>query len=220
MPIAATCEARDTLGVAAINTPIDQTTARPAAFRRPLSEVVRWMCAAYLKLSGWNVYGNFPALDKAVLVAAPHTSNWDGINMLATAGFYRVKLKWMGKKSLTTGPFGGLIKWLGCVPIDRSAANDVVRAMTEAFASAPRMILAIPPEGTRSARREWKTGFYHIAHAANVPLILSVLDYGAKTIRLAAVIRPSGDYNADLKIIQSYYANARGKHADKFTLTR
>ena len=178
------------------------------------------MCAAYLKLSGWNVYGNVPALDKAVLVAAPHTSNWDGINMLATAGFYRVKLKWMGKKSLTTGPFGGLIKWLGCVPIDRSAANDVVRAMTEAFASAPRMILAIPPEGTRSARREWKTGFYHIAHAANVPLILSVLDYGAKTIRLAAVIRPSGDYNADLKIIQSYYANARGKHADKFTLTR
>jgi hypothetical protein len=82
------------------------------------------------------------------------------------------------------------------------------------------MILAIPPEGTRSARREWKTGFYHIAHAANVPLILSVLDYGAKTIRLAAVISPSGDYNADLKIIQSYYANARGKHADQFTLTR
>ena len=92
--------------------------------------------------------------------------------------------------------------------------------MAEAFAATQRMILAIPPEGTRSAAREWKTGFYHIARAANVPLILSVLDYGAKTISLAAIVTPSGDYEADLKIIQSYYATARGKHADKFALTR
>ncbi|MFN3463109.1 MAG: 1-acyl-sn-glycerol-3-phosphate acyltransferase [Terricaulis sp.] len=164
--------------------------------------------------------GDWPALDKAVLVAAPHTSNWDGVNMLATAGFYRVKLRWMGKKSLTQGPFGWLIKWLGCVPIDRSGANDVVRAMADAFAAAPRLILAIPPEGTRSPTREWKTGFYHIARAANVPLILSVLDYSTKTASLAAIVMPSGDYEADLRVIQSYYANATGKHADKFTITR
>ncbi|MCX7359837.1 MAG: 1-acyl-sn-glycerol-3-phosphate acyltransferase [Alphaproteobacteria bacterium] len=200
--------------------PIDQTTARPARARNVLADITRIFCATYLQLAGWKVRGDFPALDKAVLVAAPHTSNWDGINMLATAGYYRVKLRWMGKKSLTTGPFGGLIKWLGCVPIDRSAANDVVRVMAEAFAATPRMILAIPPEGTRSATREWKTGFYHIARAANVPLILSVLDHGAKTISLAAIISPSGDYDADLKIIQGYYANARGKHADKFALKR
>ncbi|MBC7782891.1 MAG: 1-acyl-sn-glycerol-3-phosphate acyltransferase [Burkholderiales bacterium] len=198
--------------------PIDQTSARPAPARGIGSGIVRTISAAYLNLAGWKVRGDFPALDKAVLIAAPHTSNWDGINMLATAGFYRVKLRWMGKKSLTTGPFGGIIKWLGCVPIDRSAANDVVRAMAEAFAAEPRMILAIPPEGTRSATREWRTGFYHIARAANVPLILSVLDYGAKTVSLAAVIAPSGDYDADLAMIQSYYANARGKHAGKFAL--
>lgn len=202
-----------------IDRPIAQTTARPAPARGLMSNVVRWTSGAYLALAGWKVRGDFPALEKAVLVAAPHTSNWDGLNMLATAGFYRVKLRWMGKKSLTTGPFGGLIKWLGCVPIDRSAANDVVRAMADAFAAAPRMILAIPPEGTRSATREWKTGFYHIARAANVPLILSVLDYGAKTVSLAAVVTPSGDYDADLRVIQSYYATAQGKHADKFKIT-
>lgn len=106
------------------------------------------------------------------------------------------------------------------MPIDRSAANDVVRVMADAFAATPRMILAIPPEGTRSATREWKTGFYHIARTTNVPLILSVLDYGTKTISLAAIITPSGDYDPDLAIIQSYYANARGKHADKFALKR
>lgn len=201
-----------------IVTPIDQASARPARTNSALDTLTRFVCATYLQLSGWKVRGDFPALDKAVLIAAPHTSNWDGINMLATAGYYRVKLKWMGKKSLTAGPFGGIIKWLGCVPIDRSAANDVVRVMADAFAATPRMILAIPPEGTRSATREWKTGFYHIARAANVPLILSVLDYGTKTISLAAIITPSGDYDADFGIIQSYYANARGKHADKFKL--
>ena len=205
---------------ARIDTSIDQTSARPAPADGPGPEIVRFICGIYLALAGWKLRGDFPALDKAVLVAAPHTSNWDGLNMLATAGYYRVKLRWMGKKSLTTGPFGGVIKWLGCVPIDRSAANDVVRVMTDAFAAAPKMILAIPPEGTRSATREWKTGFYHIARAANVPLILSVLDYGAKTVSLAAVISPSGDYDADLRVIQSYYATATGKHADKFKIRR
>lgn len=203
-----------------IDMPIDQATARPARATGLLAAVTRAVCTSYLQLAGWKVRGDWPSLDKAVLVAAPHTSNWDGINMLATAGFYRVKLRWMGKKSLTQGPFGGLIKWLGCVPIDRSAANDVVRSMAEAFAATQQMILAIPPEGTRSSVREWKTGFYHIARAAKVPLILSVLDYGTKTVSLAAVVHPSGDYDADLAIIQSYYANAAGKRRNQFAITR
>lgn len=202
--------------ISAINIPINQATARPAPSTGWLADLARLICAAYLRLTGWRVCGDWPDLGKAVLVAAPHTSNWDGVNMLATAGFYRVKLRWMGKKSLTQGPFGWLIKWLGCVPIDRSAANDVVRAMADAFAAEERMILAVPPEGTRSAVREWKTGFYHIARAAGVPLILSVLDYGSKTVRLAAVITPSGNYEADLPIIQSHYANAVGRHPEKF----
>lgn len=203
-----------------IDAPIDQASAKPARTRSIVSDVVRFVCATYLQIAGWKVRGDFPGVEKAVLVAAPHTSNWDGINMLATAGFYRVKLRWMGKKSLTTGPFGGVIKWLGCVPIDRSAANDVVQAMADAFAREERMILAIPPEGTRSAVREWKTGFYHIARAANVPLILSVLDYGTQTISLSATVTPSGDYAADLAVIQSYYAKAQGKKRDQFAITR
>jgi 1-acyl-sn-glycerol-3-phosphate acyltransferase len=178
--------------------------------------MVRWTSAAYLKLGGWKVSGDWPALDKAVLVAAPHTSNWDGINMLAAAGYYRVKLRWMGKASLTRGPFGWLIKALGCVPIDRSQSNDVVKAMTEAFAASPHMLLAIPPEGTRSAVQEWKSGFYHIAVAAGVPILLTVLDYGTKRISLAAVLFPSGDYEADIAIIRGHYANAVGKNREKF----
>lgn len=195
---------------------IDGSTARPAAFRGVGSEVVRWTSAAYLKLAGWKVCGDWPGLEKAVLVAAPHTSNWDGLNMLATAGFYRVKLRWMGKASLTRGPFGWLMKALGCVPIDRSQSNDVVRIMSEAFGASERMVLAIPPEGTRSAVREWKSGFYHIAVAAGVPIILSVLDYGKKRVSLAAVVYPSGDYEADLGVIRGFYVGAEGKNRGKF----
>lgn len=200
----------------AIEIPINQASASPGPSTGWLDDLTRSVCAIYLRLAGWKVRGDWPNVGKAVLVAAPHTSNWDGINMLATAGFYRVKLRWMGKKSLTQGPFGWLIKWLGCVPIDRSSANDVVRAMADAFAAEERMILAVPPEGTRSAVRQWKTGFYHIARASGVPLILSVLDYGTKTVSLAALVTPSGDYEADLRLIQSHYANAVGRRPEKF----
>ena len=194
---------------------LDAATSRPAPFRGPLSEAVRLLCAAYLKVGGWTTHGDWPRLDKAVLIAAPHTSNWDGLNMLAAAGYYRVKLRWMGKKSLTEGPFGGLIKALGCIPIDRSGSHDVVKAMEDQFASRDRMVLAIPPEGTRSYVHEWKSGFYHIAVASGVPIILSVLDYGRKKVSLAAVVYPSGDYETDLKLIRSHYVDARGRHPSK-----
>lgn len=188
-----------------------ELTARAGPYRGLVAELFRWLCLGYLKLGGWTIRGDWPSLGKAVLLAAPHTSNWDGINMLAAAGYYRVTLRWMGKKSLTTGPFGRVILWLGCVPIDRAASHDVVQAMTDAFATEPMMILAIPPEGTRSLTREWKTGFYHIAVQASVPIILTVLDYGTRTIRVAGVFHPSGDYAADIDQIRAPYRDAQGK---------
>ena len=171
-------------------------------------------------MMGWSVHGDWPADHKAVLIAAPHTSNWDGINMLAAAGFYRAKIKWMGKKQLTTGPFGGIVKWLGCVPVDRGNAADLVEQMADAFSSADHMLLAIPPEGTRAATPKWKTGFYRIAVGAGVPIIMTVLDYGSKSIRVSGVLGPSGDYDADLELIKSHYAGADGKRAGKFDVDK
>lgn len=189
----------------------DRSSARPGPFRGPFSELWRWVCAAYLKISGWKLAGDWPRdIPKMTLVAAPHTSNWDGVNMLAAAGYYRTPLKWMGKKELTTGLFGGLVKWLGCVPVDRERGGDLVNQMAKAFAAAKTMTLAVAPEGTRAAVRGWKSGFYYIALAAGVPIVLSILDYGAMTISLAGVIHPSGDYEADLKLIKAQYEKARG----------
>tara|TARA_R110002124_G_scaffold253204_2_gene418600 strand:+ start:304 stop:855 length:552 start_codon:yes stop_codon:yes gene_type:complete len=168
-----------------------------------------------LTLSGWTVRGEWPELDKAVAIVAPHTSNWDGPILLAAAGYLRVKPKWLGKASLANGPFGGLLRWLGCIPIDRSAGGDVVRTVSEAFAAHDRMILGLAPEGTRSLTPEWKSGFYRMACAAGVPIILGVIDYRTRTVSLAAVIHPTGDYAVDLVRIQSHYRDAVGKNPDQ-----
>lgn len=192
-------------------------TARPGAYRGPFPEAWRYLCAAYLKLAGWKIEGDWPRdLPKMVLIAAPHTSNWDGINMLAAAGFYRVPLKWMGKRELVDGPLGGIVRWLGCVPVDRKGKTDLVNQMKAAFDGATRMVLAIPPEGTRAAVNEWKTGFYYIALAAGSPLVMSVLDYGTKTIRVSGSLVPSGDYAADLPLILAHYAGAEGLRGGRF----
>jgi 1-acyl-sn-glycerol-3-phosphate acyltransferase len=190
---------------------------RPAPYRGAAAELWRWLCGAILFLGGWTVRGDWPPLPKAVLVAAPHTSNWDALYMLAAAGYFNISLQWMGKASLTQGPFGFIVKALGCVPIDRTARHDVVEAMREAFAEHETMLLAVPPEGTRGLTRVWKSGFYHIARAAGVPIILSVLDYRTKTIQIAAVFTPTGDYDTDIATIRQYYQAAHGKHRHKFT---
>lgn len=198
------------------STDFSPASARPAAYRGAFPEVWRWLCRAYLGAMGWKMQGDWPPYPKAVLCAAPHTSNWDGVNMLAAAGAYRAGIAWMGKASLTTGPFGPLVKWLGCVPIERSASHDMVKAMAEAFAARSRMLLLIPPEGTRGRTARWRSGFYFIAHEAKVPIVFTVLDYGTKTIRISGALVPSGDYEVDLPEIQRHYATAVGKHAENF----
>lgn len=189
---------------------------RPRPYAGLARELGRYAGIAFLRLAGWSVQGDWPRLPKAVLVAAPHTSNWDGVYMLAAAAYYRIGLKWMGKDSLVRGPLGPVMRALGCVPVDRSGPNDLVQTMTLAFAAKTEMVLAVPPEGTRSLSPVWKSGFYHIARMAGLPIILAIMDYGTKTITIAGVFTPSGDYAADLPVIQAYYKGASGKHKARF----
>jgi 1-acyl-sn-glycerol-3-phosphate acyltransferase len=196
----------------------DLSTARPDAPKGLGSEIIRMIALAWLKLNGWKMAGDWPReIQKCVLLAAPHTSNWDGLNMLAAAGYFRIRLRWMGKKALTEGPFGWIVRRSGCVPVDRSGGKDTVGQTVAAFAATDVMVLAISPEGTRSLTEGWRSGFYHIAHAARVPIVLSVLDYGHKTISLAGHIIPSGDYAADLVWMKAQYAAARGLKDEHFT---
>ena len=197
----------------------DLTTARPQPPRGLGMAIWHLLGRGFLALGGWRVRGDWPADPKCVVIAAPHTSNWDGIWMIAAAAAWRIRLRYMGKKSLTTGPFGWLVKWTGCIPIDRSQSNDLVAAMKANYAAADSLILAVPPEGTRDAVQKWKSGFYHIAVGAGVPITFAVMDYASKSVSLPATFWPTGDYAADLSIIQGFYAEAKGKFPDQFVLT-
>lgn len=191
---------------------------QPGPYRGIGSEIIHWLCGFYLLLGRWRLLDDWPPDRKMVVIAAPHTSNWDGFDMLAVAGWYRVKLSYMGKKSLTTGPLGWLVKRSGCVPVERSKSSDVVSQMHAAFDAADTLFLAVAPEATRSRNAGWKSGYYHIAHSAGVPLLMSVLDFPSRTVRLAGPLRTSGDYRVDLEEILAPYATAEGRRAGQFAL--
>ncbi len=197
----------------------DMKTARPRPQRGLLAELWHWLGSGFLAAGGWTTAGDWPDDGKVVVTAGPHTSNWDGIWMIAAAAQWRVRLRYMGKKSLTEGPLGGIVKWTGCIPIDRSKSNAVVQGMVDAFAATDDLVLVVPPEGTREAVDKWKSGFYHIAVAAGVPITFAVMDYAKKTVSLPATLWPSGDYERDLPIIQGFYAGATAKYPENFVMT-
>lgn len=190
---------------------------RSAPCRGVFSEFIRGLSWLYLKATGWRVGSDWPAhVPKSVIVAAPHTSNWDGLTMVAVAGWYRVKLNWMGKAALVRGPLGWLVKRSGCVPVERSASKDYVEQMRQAFASRETMHLAVAPEGTREANPNWKTGFYHIARSAGVPLLMAVLDYRTHVLRLEGPLPVTDDAAGDMAKVLAHYAEADGMFPERF----
>lgn len=181
-----------------------------------LSGFLRRIARGLLALRGWRLEGSPPSERRYVIIAAPHTSNWDLPLTLAIGFGFGLDIRWMGKESLFRRPFGGFFRWLGGVAIDRSRANGMVAASIERFKSAQDFVLVVPPEGTRSRVRYWKTGFYNIAQGASVPIALGFLDYGRKVGGFGPALVPTGDIDADMHVIRAYYANVKGKYADAF----
>lgn len=161
---------------------------------------------------GWKVVGDIPRLPKCVLVFAPHTSNWDFFLGLLMCFAVRLKIYWMGKHSMFRPPVGGLMRWLGGIAIDRAHGGNVVQASIDAFNKHEQLAIGLAPEGTRSKVTHWKTGFYRIAHGAGVPIVLCYLDYPSKTGGIGGVFITTGDMEADIAAIQSFYKDIRGKH--------
>ena len=168
-----------------------------------------------LRLAGWKIKGRPPQLKKFVIIAYPHTSNWDFPLGVAICVIYRIKVYWLGKDSLFRGLAGPIMKWLGGIPIDRSDAHDIVQQTIDAFDKSDEMIIVVAPEGTRSQVQKWKTGFYHIAVGAKVPIVLGYLDYANKQAGCLKSFLPTGDIDKDLVAIKAAYQGIQGKHADQ-----
>ena len=183
-----------------------------------VNTLLRGLSIAYLKLTGWRVEGALPEVArKSVLIAAPHTSNWDLPYTLMVAFALRLNIYWMGKQSIFKAPFGGLMRWLGGIPVNRSQSSNLVAASADAIRAADGPLqLIVPPEGTRSKTRYWKTGFYYIALGAQVPIVMAYMDYATKRSGLGPLFEPTGDVDADMAAIKVFYAPFKGKNVTQF----
>ena len=176
---------------------------------RPL---MRWLSLFVLKCTGWKTEGNKPDLDRYVIIAAPHTSNWDFIYTLCFAFVYKLTPQIMMKNAWFRWPLGPLFRWLGALPIDRTRSRNVVAQSIEAFGQRPKMELVVPPAGTRKKVQYWKTGFYHIACGAGVPIALGFLDYDRKVGGFGPLFYPTGDIEQDMIAIREFYHPISGKY--------
>lgn len=169
-----------------------------------------------LKLCGWKIEGQKSEHKKEILIAAPHTSNWDYIWMVLAAAHYQFPLSWIGKKELFNGWVANkFMRATGGIPVDRSKSNNMVKKVADQIHAMDEIHLCVPPEGTRKYRSGWKSGFYYMALEAGIPITFSFVDYGAKTVGIGPSFLPSGNIEEDMEKIALFYEGRKGKFPEK-----
>lgn len=176
----------------------------------------RWLARLFLAATGWKPDGERPAPRQYVLIAAPHTTNWDFPYLLAFAEHFGMRISWLGKASLFRPPFGGIMRALGGIPIERSRSENRVAAMARVFDRHEDLGLVVPAEATRSRAEYWKSGFYYIALTAGVPIVMSYLDYAKKRGGIGPAFMPTGDVARDMQAVRAFYADKQGKYPASF----
>ena len=169
-----------------------------------------------LKLGGWKVVNVAPATGSYLIIAAPHTSNWDFPLGIAIAFHLRLKVYFIAKHTLFNGFAGPIMRWLGGVPLNRGASKNFVDASVEIYANSENLIFAIAPEGTRSSVGRWKTGFYHMAKGANVPLALAYFDFSKRIGGIGKMLNTTENIDEDMQAIADFYEPVMGKYPNNF----
>lgn len=180
-----------------------------------LERVVRWLLLQWFFRTGWTISGSLPPARKLVIMGASHTSNWDFLVFLGAVHALGRQVHFIGKHSLFGWPLGGFMRALGGVPVDRSAPQDLVSQIVAQFDARDDFVLVIAPEGTRAATRQWKTGFYQIAMKAGVPIVCAGPDYPNRRGVFGPVIRPTGDYRADMKPAFAFFRTLTPRHPER-----
>ena len=182
--------------------------------------LLRWIALRLLDLLGWRLDIRLPDEPKLVVLAAPHTSNWDGVLAVLTVLATELRIGLFVKHTAFNSRFvGGILRKAGAIPIDRSAPGGVIAQTVAAFRTQPQLLIGIAPEGTRKLAPKWKRGFYLIAQEAGVPMVCAYLDYANKVVGTALQLRTSGDYAADLERIQAFYRTIVPKRPENFSAT-
>jgi len=187
--------------------------------------MIKFLCRLIFKLSGWTLNNKMPAnISKCVMIAAPHTSNWDLVYALAAYDMMGIPMRFTLKDQLMKFPWNLVFKPIGAIAIDRrpkvegGERKSMVEAMTDLFNGRDALNVMVTPEGSRSKREKWKTGFYYVALNANVPIGLGYLDYKKKEAGIGGMVYPSGDIKKDMKIIIDFYRHVTPCHPEKFSI--
>ncbi len=175
------------------------------------------IAAFILKTLGWRLVGKLPTLKKYVVIVGPHTSNWDFFIFLLVKFSYRLTVVFIGKHTIFIGPIGWALRKIGGIPVERSSAHNVVDKIVEEFSIREEMVFALSPEGTRRYLDHWKSGFYHIARKANVPVQTAFLDVRSKQTGWGPLFYLSDDRHEDLKKIAEFYSGKLGFKPEKFS---
>ena len=175
------------------------------------NRVSAFAARTFLRTFGWGFEGAIPDVPKAVIIVAPHTSNWDFFVGVAAMFALGLRVVFLGKHTLFTWPLGPVMRWLGGVPVNRRQARGVVDETVEMFAARDQMILGLAPEGTRGSVARWKTGFYYVALESGVPIVPVAFDYRRRVIRFGEGFDPTGNLEDDLLIIESYFFGIEGR---------
>ena len=184
----------------------------PASYARRGGVVSSTLGRMLMRLSGWRFEGVLPDVPKLVIAVAPHTTNWDFVIGVMVLWALDIKISFLGKHTLFRGAFGKWMRSIGGIPIDRESTHGVVGDAVQAFERAPRMVLALAPEGTRRLDKGFKMGFLHIAHGANVPVLLAYFDFSRKVIGFGPMLVTTGDVEGDMQIVLDFYRPIRGKY--------
>ena len=169
-----------------------------------LSRIVRRIILWLYRWKGWRLASGIPDIKKFVIAGAPHSSNWDFVFFIGATDQLGIRPSFMGKSSIFKWPMTNFMLDMGGVPIDRSKSANYVEQIAAEFAARDELALVIAAEGTRSSKGEWRSGFYHIAMAAGVPIIPTWVDNTTNVIGFGPPIMPSGDYATDLMKIATY----------------
>jgi 1-acyl-sn-glycerol-3-phosphate acyltransferase len=173
-----------------------------------------------LRFRGWRFEGDIPDVPKFVAIIAPHTSNWDFFIMLQFAIAKKVSARWLGKHTIFRWPLVSLLQSLGGIPLDRRKRSDVVASAVTAFEENDQLILAMAPEGTRKFTHAWKSGFYHIAREAAVPVLLVYLDYEKRVAGTGPLITLTGNVDEDMASVEEFYQKVTAKYPVKTSTIR
>ncbi len=174
--------------------------------------VLQGLGRSMLRFWGWTLEGRVPSDKKILLIAAPHTSNWDWVIGVAGLLALGIRLTYIAKHTLFKGPLGWVMKKTGGVPVDRESAERTVDEIVRQFNQSERLYYAIAPEGTRKQVERWKTGFLRVAYKAKVPVLMVSFDYRKKRILIGDCAELSGDIDRDLESVQRYYSQFSGKN--------